>query len=82
MLIKYVQDKNTPLLQVTPNNEQQMCWDERVEMFEGGQEESDGKEVNLVYFFALWTRNLYRFHPEMMQKIHKAVARDNSVSEE
>ncbi len=81
MLIKYVQDKITPLLQVTPNNDQQASWDERVERFEGGQEEKSGKEVNLVYFFALWTRSLYRAHPEMMQKLHEAVARDNSVSE-
>ena len=80
MLIKYVQDKITPLLQVTPNNYEQDTWDERVEMFEGGQEEPYGKEVNLVYFFALWTRSLYRAHPEMMQKLHESVARDNSVS--
>ena len=80
MLIKYVQDKIMPLLQVTPNNDQQASWDERVERFEGGQEEKSGKEVNLVYFFALWTRSLYRAHPEMMQKLHEAAARDNSVS--
>ena len=80
MLIKYVHDKITPLLQVTPNNDQQDTWDERVEYFEGGQEEPSGKEVNLVYFFAWWTQSLYRAHPEMMQKLHEAVARDNSVS--
>ena len=52
-----------------------------MERFEGGQEEKSGKEVNLVYFFALWTRSLYRAHPEMMQKLHEVVERDNSVSE-
>jgi hypothetical protein len=81
MLIQYVQDKITPLLQVTPNNDQQASWDERVERFEGGQEEKSGKEGNLVYFFALWTQSLYIAHPEMMQKLHREVARDNSVSE-
>ena len=80
MLIKYVQDKIMPLLQVTANKYEQVTWDERVQYFEDGQEEPSGKEVNLVYFFALWTRSLYRAHPEMMQKLHEAVARDNSVS--
>ena len=81
MLIKYVQDKITPLLEITPNDYEQDTWDERVQYFEGGREEPSGKEVNLVYFFALWTRSLYRAHPEMMQRLHEAVARDNSVSE-
>ena len=80
ILIKYVQDKITPLLRVTPNNDEQDTWDEQVEYFEGVQEAPSGKEVNLVYFFARWTRNLYEDHPEMMQKLHDAVARDNSVS--
>ena len=50
MLIKYVQDKITPLLQVTQNNDEQDTWDEQVEYFEGVQEAPDGKEVNLVFF--------------------------------
>ena len=53
MLIKYVQDKITPLLQVIQNNDKQDTWDERVQYFEGGREEPSGKEVNLVYFFEL-----------------------------
>lgn len=80
MLIQYVQAEITPLLEVTPNNSEQDTWDEQVDYFRGVREEPWGKEVNLVYFFAWWTQNLYEDHPEMMQKLHSAVARDNSVS--
>ena len=59
MLIKYVQDKITPLLQVTPNNYEQDTWDEQVDYFRGVRKELWGKEVNLVHYFVSETSFFY-----------------------
>ena len=57
MLIKYVQDKIMPLLQVTPNNDQQASWDERVERFEDGQEEKSAYNPSEQSNFYYLSRN-------------------------
>ena len=86
MLIKYVQDKIMPLLQVTPNNDQQASWDERVERFEGGQEEksayipseqsnfyylSRNEPVDLTFAVLVIRAMLLRARPTVVQSLSR-----------
>jgi hypothetical protein len=61
-------------------NDEIDAWDQEVEYFEGIKESLEERDINLVYYFAMWTQNLRKKYPVYMGILVSQVVEKNSIS--
>ena len=84
LLMRYVTTELLPHFQDNKKfreNDEIDAWDQEVEYFEGIKKSLEECDINLVYYFAMWTQNLRKTYPGYMGILISHVAHENSISE-